>query len=187
MQRLWRLVTFSTLALVGTALLGPAAPRAELPDVLKISAIPDENPNELLRIYMPFAEYLSRELAIKVKFTPVVDYAATVEGLAAKKLDLVWYGGFTSVQAVRRTNGTAKRLVLRQEDAESSATSIPTASRTSTAVFTWSVTATHAKPCACSPLSGSARSRCCVGALRFRPDSMRRSISIRRGESCRAT
>jgi phosphonate transport system substrate-binding protein len=118
MQRLCRLVTFSTLALVGTALLGPAAPRAELPDVLKISAIPDENPNELLRIYMPFAEYLSRELAIKVKFTPVVDYAATVEGLAAKKLDLVWYGGFTSVQAVRRTNGTAKRLVLRQEDAE---------------------------------------------------------------------
>jgi phosphonate transport system substrate-binding protein len=38
--------------------------------------------------------------------------------LAARKLDLVWYGGFTSVQAVRRTNGTAKRLVLRQEDAE---------------------------------------------------------------------
>ncbi len=30
----------------------------------------------------------------------------------------MWYGGFTSVQAVRRTNGTAKRLVLRQEDAE---------------------------------------------------------------------
>ncbi len=55
---------------------------------------------------------------MKVQFTPVVDYAATVEGLAAKKLDLVWYGGFTSVQAVRRTSGTAKRLVLRQEDAE---------------------------------------------------------------------
>lgn len=55
---------------------------------------------------------------MKVQFTPVVDYAATVEGLAAKKLDLVWYGGFTSVQAVRRTNGTAKRLALRQEDAE---------------------------------------------------------------------
>jgi len=112
------LVTFSMLVLVGTALLGPEVPRADVLDVLKISAIPDENPNELLRIYTPFAEYLSRELAIKVKFTPVVDYAATVEGLAARKLDLVWYGGFTSVQAVRRTNGTARRLVLRQEDAE---------------------------------------------------------------------
>ncbi len=55
---------------------------------------------------------------MKVQFTPVVDYAATVEGLAARKLDLVWYGGFTSVQAVRRTNGTARRLVLREEDAQ---------------------------------------------------------------------
>ncbi len=98
--------------------LAPVAYAGEVPDVLRISAIPDENPNELLRIYTPFAEYLARELRMKVQFTPVVDYAATVEGLAARKLDLVWYGGFTSVQAVRRTNGTAKRLVLRQEDAE---------------------------------------------------------------------
>ncbi len=52
-----------------------------------------------------------------VKFVPVIDYAATVEGLAAKKLDLVWYGGFTSVQAVRRTGGNATRLVMRKEDA----------------------------------------------------------------------
>jgi phosphonate transport system substrate-binding protein len=94
----------------------PAA--ADVPEVLRVSAIPDENPNELLRIYTPFAEYLARELGMKVRFTPVVDYAATVEGLAAGKLDLVWYGGFTSVQAARRTGGTARRLVLRQEDAE---------------------------------------------------------------------
>jgi phosphonate transport system substrate-binding protein len=91
---------------------------AYVPDVLKVSAIPDENPTELMRIYTPFAEYLGKELGLKVQFTPVVDYAATVEGLAAKKLDLVWYGGFTSVQAVRRTEGNARRLVLRQEDAE---------------------------------------------------------------------
>lgn len=91
---------------------------ADLPELLRVSAIPDENPSELLRIYAPFAEYLAKELSLKVQFTPVVDYAATVEGLAAKKLDLVWYGGFTSVQAVKRTNGTAKRLALRQEDAE---------------------------------------------------------------------
>ena len=100
------------------ALVVPVAARSDVPDVLRISAIPDENPNELMRIYTPFAEYLAKELGMKVQFTPVVDYAATVEGLAAKKLDVVWYGGFTSVQAVRRTNGTARRLVLRQEDAE---------------------------------------------------------------------
>src|SRR3989441_6194731 len=106
------------LLIVGLAAALPGLSTADVSEVLKISAIPDENPSELLRIYTPFAEYLSKELRIKVQFTPVVDYAATVEGLAAKKLDLVWYGGFTSVQAVRRTNGTAKRLVLRQEDAE---------------------------------------------------------------------
>ncbi|MBI2204070.1 MAG: putative selenate ABC transporter substrate-binding protein [Candidatus Rokubacteria bacterium] len=106
------------LVLVFCAVAAPAVVSADKPDVLRISAIPDENPNELMRIYTPFAEYLAKELGMKVQFTPVVDYAATVEGLAAKKLDLVWYGGFTSVQAVKRTSGSAKRLILRQEDAE---------------------------------------------------------------------
>ena len=110
------LATALLLLLVTSAAVGPA--RGDTPEILRVSAIPDESPSELLRIYAPFAEYLSRELRMKVQFTPVVDYAATVEGLAAKKLDMVWYGGFTSVQAVRRTNGTARRLVLRQEDAE---------------------------------------------------------------------
>lgn len=98
--------------------LAPAEASADTPEVLRVSAIPDENPNELLRIYTPFAEYLGKQLGMKVQFVPVVDYAATVEGLAAKKLDLVWYGGFTSVQAVRRTNGQATRLAMRKEDAE---------------------------------------------------------------------
>ena len=116
MRRLTAALGAVTLLILALAVPGPTG--ADVPEVLRISAIPDENPNELLRIYRPFADYLAKELGMKVQFTPVVDYAATVEGLAAKKLDLVWYGGFTSVQAVRRTNGTARRLVLRQEDAE---------------------------------------------------------------------
>jgi phosphonate transport system substrate-binding protein len=84
---------------------------------LRISAIPDENPQEMLRIYTPFADYLSKEIGMPVKFTPVVDYAATVEGLAANKLDMVWYGGLTSVQAARRAKG-ARRIIMRKEDTE---------------------------------------------------------------------
>jgi len=105
-------------AVSAVLVISAALGRADVPEVLRVSAIPDENPTELLRIYTPFSQYLARELGMKVQFTPVVDYAATVEGLAAKKLDLVWYGGFTSVQAVRRTQGRATRLALRQEDAE---------------------------------------------------------------------
>lgn len=94
-----------------------AAAAAERLKELRVSAIPDENPNELMRIYTPFSEYLARELGIPVKYTNVVDYAATVEGLAARKLDMVWYGGFTFVQARKRT-GNAIPVVSRQEDLE---------------------------------------------------------------------
>lgn len=84
---------------------------------IRVSAIPDENPQEMLRIYTPFAEYLSKEVGIPVKFTPVVDYAATVEGLAANRLEMVWYGGLTSVQAAKQAKG-ARRIIMRKEDAE---------------------------------------------------------------------
>ena len=36
---------------------------------------------------------------MKVEFTPVTDYAAAVEALVNKKVDLAWFGGFTFVQA----------------------------------------------------------------------------------------
>jgi phosphonate transport system substrate-binding protein len=90
---------------------------AQAPKELRVSAIPDENPQEMLRIYAPFADYLTKEIGVPVKFTPVVDYAATVEGLAANKLDMVWYGGLTSVQAARQAKG-ARRIIMRKEDAE---------------------------------------------------------------------
>lgn len=83
---------------------------------LRVSAIPDEAPTELQRKFAPLGRYLERELKMKVEFTPVTDYAATVEGLAAKKLDMVWYGGFTFVQARLRTKGAAIPLVQREED-----------------------------------------------------------------------
>jgi phosphonate transport system substrate-binding protein len=89
---------------------------AEIPATLRMSAIPDENPTELMRIYAPFAEYLQREVGIPVQFTPVVDYAATVEGMVANKLDLVWFGGLTHVQARIRTNNTAYAIAMREED-----------------------------------------------------------------------
>jgi phosphonate transport system substrate-binding protein len=106
------IVLLAVTALLAAAALAQAG---EATRVLRVSAIPDENPNELMRIYAPFAEYLAKELGLKVAYTPVVDYAATVEGLAGKKLDLVWYGGFTFVQARRRT-GDAVPLVSREED-----------------------------------------------------------------------
>src|SRR5215472_7742835 len=103
------------LFLVPILLSVPLAAAAE--DTLRVSAIPDESPTELQRKFTPLGAYLEKATGAKVSFVPVSDYAATVEGLAAKKLDLVWYGGFTFVQARRRT-GTATPLVQRDEDAQ---------------------------------------------------------------------
>jgi phosphonate transport system substrate-binding protein len=102
----------AALLLVGPVL---SAASDEL-QVLRISAIPDEAPTELLRKFEPLQKYLEQQLGLPVKFTPVIDYAASVEALAAGKVDMVWYGGFTHVQARRRTNGAAYAIVMRESD-----------------------------------------------------------------------
>jgi phosphonate transport system substrate-binding protein len=105
-----------TLILMLTTCLVLYAARSEAQTTLKVSAIPDESPTELQRKFGPLGKYLEANIGMPVEFIPVTDYAATVEGLAARKLDMVWYGGFTFVQARIRTNGTAIPLVQRAED-----------------------------------------------------------------------
>ncbi|MDY7549010.1 putative selenate ABC transporter substrate-binding protein [Glaciimonas sp. Gout2] len=84
--------------------------------VLRVSAIPDEAPTELQRKFKPLGAYLEKKLNMKVEFTPVTDYAASVEGLINNKLDMVWFGGFTFVQANARSAGKVIPIVQREED-----------------------------------------------------------------------
>ena len=84
--------------------------------VFKITAIPDESPTELARKAAPLVKYLESKLGTKVEFTPVSDYAASVEALANKQIDLAWFGGFTFVQANIRSGGKMIPLVQREED-----------------------------------------------------------------------
>ena len=103
--------------LAATVLLASASALAQVtPGVLRVSAIPDENPTELQRKFKPLGEYLAKSTGLKVEFTPVTDYAASVEGLVTKKLDMVWFGGFTFVQANHRSKGQVTPLVQRVED-----------------------------------------------------------------------
>lgn len=104
-----------SLAFVSTLAFSVGARADET--VLRVSAIPDEAPTELQRKFAPLGKYLEKELGMKVSFVPVSDYAAVVESLATRKLDLAWLGGFTFVQAKMRTGGTAIPLVQREEDA----------------------------------------------------------------------
>jgi len=90
---------------------------AHAQDTLRVSAIPDESPTELLRKFTPLGKYLEQKMGMKIRWTPVNDYPAVVEALAAKKVDLAWLGGVTFVQARLRT-GNAVPIVQRAEDAK---------------------------------------------------------------------
>jgi phosphonate transport system substrate-binding protein len=103
------------VALLAALLVAPSALAQEKP-VLRVTAIPDEAPTELIKKFEPLGSYLSKALAMEVKFIPVTDYPAVVEGLAGGHVDLAWLGGFTFVQARLRTK-TAIPLVQRAEDA----------------------------------------------------------------------
>jgi phosphonate transport system substrate-binding protein len=92
---------------------GTAAPQSGGP--LVISAIPDQDPEKLQRLYGKLAGYLSKELGVPVEYKPVTDYTASVTAFKVGDLDLVWYGGLTGVQSRLQVPG-AQAIVQRDID-----------------------------------------------------------------------
>jgi phosphonate transport system substrate-binding protein len=84
--------------------------------VLRVTTIPEEAATEQVRKFTPIATYLEKKLGMKVEFTPVSDYPAAVESLVNKKVDVVWFGGFTFVQANIRSGGKIIPIAQREED-----------------------------------------------------------------------
>ncbi len=102
-------------ALLSCALLTFGA-MSHAQQVFRITAIPDESPTELARKAAPLVKYLEGKLGMKIEWTPVTDYAASVEALVNKKVDMAWFGGFTFVQAHARSGGKMIPIVQREED-----------------------------------------------------------------------
>ncbi|TNF62530.1 MAG: putative selenate ABC transporter substrate-binding protein [Burkholderiales bacterium] len=102
-------------ALLTCAALGLGS-LAQAQTVLRVTTIPEEAATEQIRKFTPLASYLEQALGMKVEFTPVNDYPAAVEALVNKKVDLVWFGGFTHVQANIRSGGKIVPLAQREED-----------------------------------------------------------------------
>ncbi|MCA3179451.1 MAG: putative selenate ABC transporter substrate-binding protein [Burkholderiaceae bacterium] len=84
--------------------------------VFRVTTIPEEAATEQIRKFTPIAQYLEKRLGMKVEFTPVSDYPAAVEALVNKKVELVWFGGFTHVQAQIRSGGKIVPIAQREED-----------------------------------------------------------------------
>jgi phosphonate transport system substrate-binding protein len=112
-RRRWRaasLLAFVLLTSVASACgdSDDASSPAAQPDpnrVLKISAIPDQDPAKLATINTTTAGYLAGALGVKVEYVPVTDYAASVSLFKTGDLDMVFFGGLTGVQARLQTPG----------------------------------------------------------------------------------
>ena len=74
-------------------------PAGQAPPPLTVGAIPDQDPEQLQRLYGLLVDYLSETLELPVEYRPVTDYAAAVTAFRVGDLDLVWFGGLTGVQA----------------------------------------------------------------------------------------
>ena len=98
------------LCLFGASLVASAQ------TVLRVSTIPEEAATEQIRKFGPLSKYLERTVGVKVEFTPVNDYPAAVEALVNKQIELVWFGGFTYVQAQIRSGGKIIPIAQREED-----------------------------------------------------------------------
>jgi len=105
----------ASLALLALALTTTAALAQS---VLRVTTIPEESASEQQRKFAPLVKYLERQLGMKVEFTPVTDYPAAVEALVNRQVELVWFGGFTFVQAKIRSGDKVVPIAQREEDAQ---------------------------------------------------------------------
>jgi phosphonate transport system substrate-binding protein len=102
------------LSLSGLALAVGLSAQAQ--GVLKVTTIPEEAATEQVRKFGPIVKYLESKMGMKVEFVPVTDYPAAVEAMVGKNVDLVWFGGFTFVQASVRSGGKVVPIAQREED-----------------------------------------------------------------------
>ena len=107
---------FASLALAFTASLTAQEEAAANKNVLRMSFIPDNKVAALEKVADKISAYLKQATGMEVKYEKAADYQACVNGLAANKLDLVWFGGVTYCQAVERTEGKAVLVACRDID-----------------------------------------------------------------------
>jgi phosphonate transport system substrate-binding protein len=74
--------------------------------VLKFTAIPDQNTTELKEKFALLANELSAKLATTVEYVPSRDYQASVEMFKNGDVDFAWFGGLTGVQARAAVSGS---------------------------------------------------------------------------------
>ncbi len=115
-RRSFLLGTAGLLALNACGGEDSASPSKAAP-VLGLSAIPDQDPELLNRLYPVLARRFADDTDLKVEYKPVTDYTAVVRAFEVGDIHLAWMGGLTGVQARARVPG-ATAIAQRDIDAD---------------------------------------------------------------------
>lgn len=88
---------------------------------LPISAIPDQDPEVLNRLYGDVAARFAEATGLEVTYTSVTEYPAVVRGFEVGDIAIAWMGGLTGVQAAQRVEGA---VAFAQRDIDAKFTSL---------------------------------------------------------------
>lgn len=105
------------LAACGTNDATPSASPGGARGPLGFSAIPDQDPELLNRLYPALATRFQEATGLDVVYTPLTDYTAVVRAFEVGDIQLAWMGGLTGVQARARVPG-ATAIAQRDIDAD---------------------------------------------------------------------
>jgi len=97
--RIMLLLTMSLLPFYLHASNASSPENTQAPKTLILSSIPDYNQAQLKQRFDKIARYLSKELAIPVKYIPVTSYASAVTAFKNNKIQLAWFSGLSGVRA----------------------------------------------------------------------------------------
>ncbi|PHR72645.1 MAG: phosphonate ABC transporter substrate-binding protein [Arcobacter sp.] len=110
-MKLIQKLTLSALVLSSSLLA-----QEKWPDQITFGAIPVAGSTSMKENFLPLANYLEKQLGIKVKLQLAGDYTGVITGMRYKSIDVAYLGPKSYVEAARRAN--AEALVV-EVDAES--------------------------------------------------------------------
>jgi phosphonate transport system substrate-binding protein len=95
---------FRTFMLAAAMMLaGLSLARAE---IFTFTAIPDEDATRLRERFDKVAVYLSKQLAVEVRYIPVKSYSAAIAAFRNNQVQLAWFGGLSGVRARSLVKGS---------------------------------------------------------------------------------
>ncbi len=98
---------FGLAALTALGISSAQNSRADWPKEITIATVPVETSKDATERFKPMISYLEKQLGVKINFRNGADYAAVIVAMAAKQVDVAFFGPSSYLDAEDRANAEA--------------------------------------------------------------------------------